>query len=195
MFTNTALLACALLVATIAAEPAWLSDPSKRLAAAGLPTAFATTEPKALKNMLHKQFPFLQDALPHVQAQWKNASRSGAKYGEFVRFTAFSMALAQRNTADDRAVLKVIRGGGTGMECTVCTWVISHVKSEIADHGCDAAAGIFAGVCAAIPYIDVVVAECVWVLKWACGKIAEHLEDGVASSTTICNDVFDGICQ
>jgi hypothetical protein len=98
MFTNTALLACALLVATIAAEPAWLSDPTKRLAAAGLPTAFATTDPKAVTNMLHKQFPFLQDALPVVQAQWTNASRAGAKYGEFVRFAAFSMALEERNT-------------------------------------------------------------------------------------------------
>jgi hypothetical protein len=92
-------------------------------------------------------------------------------------------------------VLEVIGGRGGSMKCTVCTWVISHVKGEIASHGCTAAELIFASVCAAIPFVDVDVPTCVWVLRWGCKKLAKHLEDGVVSSTTLCNDVFYHCCK
>ena len=192
MAIKTLLVAAVLATVAVAAPSAtWLKDPTKRLKAAGLPVAVKSTGPTAVATMLREQFPILRGAKADVAARLGNVTTTSTEYGEFMRLGAYSKALAERNTAEDQVVLAVLKG--TGMECTVCTWVIDHVKEEVSDYGCDAAEAVFGSVCAAIPFLDVVTVECVAVLKWGCGKLLEELEDHVESNTALCNDVFS-IC-
>ena len=156
------------------------TDPTARMLAVG----FATL-PESLDDVdsfAKKQFPTLIGAANKT---------SPLAAGELARLDVLIVALRERNHPGDAALAHRLAGE---LACECCTWVVGQLYSKLADGGCSLAEPAFAAVCAAIPYVDVAVDVCVWVLNWGCGKLASYIENGVQSPTELCNDVFDDCC-
>jgi hypothetical protein len=157
-----------------------LNDPTARMLAMGFPEFIPAS------NTLE----YLRVQFPHLS---KNDTTSSAGIAELYRLETLILSLQERNTDADKKVLQIIRAGFTW--CEVCTWVVNEILGKIESYGCSVAESGFAAVCAAIPYVDVVVDLCVEVLEWGCNKLAGYIANGVTDPNTLCNDVFDNICS
>ncbi len=157
-----------------------LNDPTARMKAVGFATLPASLD--EVDAFAKKQFPTL------IAAANKTSQLAA---GEFARLEVLVMALRQRNQPGDVALAHRLSGE---LACECCTWVVNELYGKLSDGGCALAEPAFAAVCAAIPYVDVVVDVCVWVLNWGCGKLASYIENGISSPTELCNDVFDDCC-
>ena len=178
-----AILLAVLCVAALAlpmSKEEMLRDPTARMLAIGfknLPTSVETVH-----EFSRKQFPNLIGA--------RNATSPMAA-GELARLEVLVLALRERNAPGDADLAHRL---SEDLACECCTWVVNELYGKLSSGGCTLAEPAFAGVCAAIPYVDVVVDVCVWVLNWGCNKLVSYIENGIQSPTELCNDVFDDCC-
>jgi len=175
--------------------PKSLNDPEmvRMPKVVGLPFGdFSAQSDAQIREMLQQQFPHffgnLSKTLRNKDAVRKNKDVLRL---ELYRWVILDKALQQRKMAGDERVRKLAQ---YSWECPVCEFVMSHLKSMLADEGCDLASGGFGALCGLIPGIDLFIPVCIGILKEVCGKVVEYIEDDITSDSQLCNLVFGISC-